>query len=131
MYPHRDLIPISQIRKGLLVNVETHTQPKQRKITQSLHDALRTLGERHERIEKDIVQGWLIQHLYMQQLEFGVFNCASKFQEARKGLNGKQSRQSEETQLKDKLTATDGDSERDSATKSESAGTTASLITFV
>ena len=124
-------MPISQIRKGLLVNLETHTQPKQRKITESLLAALKTLGERHERIEKDVFQGWLIQHLYMQQLEFGVVNCASKFQEARKGLQGKQSRQSEETQLKDKLTATEDDSERDSVTKSESAGTTASLITFV
>ena len=115
MYPNQDSMPISQIRKGLLVNRETHSQPQQRKITQNLLDALKMLGERHERIGKDVVQGWLMQHLYMQQIEFGVL---------------KQSRQSEETRLKQRLTATDSGSTRKSYTKSESTGTTSSLLTF-
>ena len=53
VFPQQSTLPVSVVRKGLMVNRDTHIQPKPRKITQDLLNAIKSLGDPKESVQKE------------------------------------------------------------------------------
>ena len=58
------------IRKGLLVNKESHVQPQRRNETQELMDALYDLGDRHQSVKKSDFKAWLIEQYEPLKIDY-------------------------------------------------------------
>ena len=61
-----------------MVNRDTHIQPRQRRVTQDLLNAIKSLGDPNESVEKEDFQDWIVQNLNTERLEDGEIDIVMR-----------------------------------------------------
>ena len=67
---NNDKLPVRLVRRGLLVNRESHTIPERRRSTQALLDNIKLLGERNDEVKKKSFKYWIFKQFEKHQIEY-------------------------------------------------------------
>ena len=68
--PSNEMLPVRLVRRGLLVNRESHTIPERRRSTQALLDNIKILGERDDEVKKKSFKHWIFKQFEKHQIEY-------------------------------------------------------------